>query len=99
MVGGVLNDEEETYHIAYFQDYRQFRKIGLPFELPTKKKEAILGRPELVEARNRIQELIKKADVAAADFEKTEYRKMHTHIQLSELQKFQTKWFQERRDC
>ncbi|KAB8067815.1 hypothetical protein BDV29DRAFT_199846 [Aspergillus leporis] len=62
MVGGVLNDEEETYHIAYFQDYRQFRKIGLPFELPTKKKEAILGRPELVEARNRIQELIKKAD-------------------------------------
>jgi hypothetical protein len=97
-VGDVLDEEEETYHIAYFQGYRQFREVGLPSELPAEMKEAILRRPELVEARDRLQELLTKADFLAAEHAKHEYRKLHTHIRLSELYRHQSEWFQERRD-
>lgn len=68
------------YHIAYFQGYRKFREIGLPSELPAEMKEAILERPGLIKARNRIQELVTKADFAAAEFEKYEHRKLHTRV-------------------
>ena len=97
-VSDVLDEQEEMYHMAYFQGYRQFWEIGLPSELPAKMKEAILERPELIESRNRIQELVTKAGFAAAENEKYEYRKLHTHIQLSELYHYQAEWFQERRD-
>ena len=97
-VSDVLDEEEEMYHIAYFQGYRQFQEIGFPSELPAEMKEAILERPELIKARNRIQELVTKADFAAAEFEKYEYRKLHTRIQLSKLYCYQAEWFQERRD-
>lgn len=97
-VGDVLDKQEETYHIAYFQGYREFREIGLPSELPAEMKEAILERPELIKARNRIQELVTKADFAAAENEKYEYRKLHTRIRLSELYRYQAQWVWERRD-
>ena len=60
-------------------------------------KEAILERPELIKARNCIQELVTKAHFEAAENEKYEYRKLHTHIQLSELYRYQAEWFQERK--
>ncbi|RDH29538.1 hypothetical protein BDQ94DRAFT_173810 [Aspergillus welwitschiae] len=40
--GDVLDEEEETYHIEYFQGYGQFREVGLSQELPAELEEAIL---------------------------------------------------------
>ena len=29
----MLDKEKETYHIEYFQDYKQFQEVSLPREL------------------------------------------------------------------
>ncbi|PLB48229.1 hypothetical protein P170DRAFT_360496, partial [Aspergillus steynii IBT 23096] len=96
-VGDVLDEGEETYHIEYFQSYRQFREVGLPCELPAEMEVAIMKMPEIVEARDRIKQLLDNADHFGAAEEEQEYRKLYTRIQLSELHRFQHEWVQERR--
>ncbi|KAK1141018.1 hypothetical protein N8T08_009675 [Aspergillus melleus] len=97
-VGDVLDEEEETYHIDYFQGYGQFREVGLPHELPAEVEETILQRPELVAIRARIEQLDTKADPEAINFKKNEYRKVLISIRLSELHHYQAQWVRERRD-
>lgn len=98
-VGDVLGEEEETYHIEYFQGYEQFREVGLPRELPAGQKEDILGRPELVAMRDHIEQLLAdKASSVDVDFERQEYKKALISIQLSELHRYQAEWVRERRD-
>lgn len=97
-VGDVLDEEEETYHIEYFQGYEQFRETGLPRELSAEQKEAILERPELVARRDRIEQLLAdKASSADVDYERQEYRKALISIRLSELHRYKSEWIQERR--
>lgn len=97
-VGDVLDEEEETYHIEYFQGYEQFREVGLPLELSAEQKEAILERPELVARRDRIEQLVAdQASSADVDYERREYRKSFVSIRLSELGRYKSDWFEERR--
>ncbi|ODM19363.1 hypothetical protein SI65_05981 [Aspergillus cristatus] len=98
-VSDVLGEEEEMYHIEYFQGYEQFWEVSLPRELPAGQKEAILGRPELVAMQEHIEQLLAdKASSVDVDFERQEYRKALISIQLSELHCYQAQWVQERRD-
>ena len=70
------DDEEETYHIEYFQGYGQFRKVGLPQELSTELEETILRREELTNLRAYIVLLYKKGENAEiVNFYKNKYRK------------------------
>ena len=94
----MLDEEEETYHIEYFQGYEQFQEAGLPHELSAEQKEAILEHPELVTRQDRIEQLLAdKASSADVDYERQEYRKALISIRLSELHRYKSEWIQERR--
>lgn len=54
-VSAVLDEEDQSNHIEYFQGYSQFYERGLPSELPAEIKESILEKPEIAEIRARIQ--------------------------------------------
>ena len=97
-VSDVLDKEEETHHVEYFQGYEQFREVGLPRELSAEEKEAILECPELVARRDCIEQLLaNKASSADIDYERREYRKAFISIRLSELGRYKSDWFKERR--
>jgi hypothetical protein len=93
-----LDEEEETYHIEYFQGYGQFREVGLPQELPAELEEAILQREELTSLRAHIARCGKGESTEDVNFYKNEYRKTLTSIRQSELHRYQTQWVRERRD-
>ena len=94
----MLDEEEETYHIEYFQGYEQFQEAGLPHELSAEQKEAILEHPELVTRQDRIEQLLAdKASSVDVNYERQEYRKSFISIQLSELHCYKANWFEERR--
>lgn len=97
-VGDVLDEREETYHITYFQGYRQFQEVGLPRELPAEIEEAVLGHPELVEITDHIHRLVMQADFAGADLQRREYRKALARIRMAELHRYQAQWLADRRD-
>jgi hypothetical protein len=46
----------------------------------------------------KIHHLVEQADFAGADFERKEYRKALTRIQMADLHRYQAKWLAERRD-
>lgn len=94
----MLDEEEETYHIEYFQGYGQFREVGLPQELPAELEEAILQREELTNLRDHIVRCEKEENVEIVNSYKNEYRKTLTSIRQSELHRYQTQWVRERRD-
>ncbi|KAF9890711.1 hypothetical protein FE257_005577 [Aspergillus nanangensis] len=91
-VGDVLDEEEETYYIEYFQGYGQFREVGLPQELPAEFEEAILQREELSNLRAHIVRCEKGESAEIINFYKNEYRKVMTSIRQSELHRYQTQW-------
>lgn len=94
-----MDEEEETYHIEYFQGYGQFREVGLPQELPAELEEAILQREELTNLRDHTVLLCEKGENAEViNFYKNEYRKALISIRQSELHRYQTQWVRERRD-
>ncbi len=95
----MLDEEEETYHIEYFQGYGQFREVGLPQELSAELEEAILRREELTNLRAYIVLLCEKGENAEiVNFYKNEYRKTLVSIRQLELRRYQTQWVRERRD-
>jgi hypothetical protein len=53
-VGAVLDEEDQSDHIEYFQGYIQYYERGLPGELPAEIKESILEKPDIVEMRAQI---------------------------------------------
>ncbi|PWY68066.1 hypothetical protein BO94DRAFT_478543, partial [Aspergillus sclerotioniger CBS 115572] len=72
----VLDEEEETYHINYFQGYRQFQKVGLPYKLFAEMEKAILQHPELAVIQARIKQLDIKIDAGTINFKKNKYKKV-----------------------
>ena len=97
-VSDVLDEEEEMYHIEYFQGYEQFQETGLPRKLSAEQKEAILECPELVARQDRIKQLLAdKVSSADINYERQEYRKALISIWLSELHHYKSEWIQERR--
>ena len=97
-VNDVLDEEEEMYHIEYFQGYEESREVGLPLELSAKHKEAILEYPELVARQDRIEQLVAdQASSADINYERQECRKSFVSIQLSELGRCKADWFEKRR--
>ncbi|RJE17657.1 hypothetical protein PHISCL_10007 [Aspergillus sclerotialis] len=97
-VGDVLDEPNETYHIEYWQGYRQFREVGFPTTLPAEKEKSILENAELVGLKSRIQDLLGKGDLAAAESVKREYRRKQVRLRVDELSRHQGEWFRERRD-
>ena len=85
-----MDEEEETYHIEYFQGYGQFREVGLPQELTAELEEAILQREELTNLRDHILLSERGENAEIVNFYKNEYWKALISIRQSELYRYQT---------
>ncbi|KAL4861011.1 hypothetical protein BDV12DRAFT_191363 [Aspergillus spectabilis] len=83
-VGAVLDEEDQSDHIEYFQGYVQYYERGLPGELPAE----IKGIESF--AQNHDEDSLKKKNL--------EYRKALVRHRLFELKQYQNRWVQEKRD-
>ncbi|KAJ5268057.1 hypothetical protein N7524_006097 [Penicillium chrysogenum] len=97
-VGAVLDEEDQSDHIEYFQGYVQYYERGLPGELPAEIKESILEKPDMVEMRAQIDSFAQNHDENRLKNKKLEYRKALVRHRLFELRQYQTRWAQEKRD-
>ena len=97
-VGAVLDEEDQSDHIEYFQGYVQYYERGLPGELPAEIKESILEKPDMVAMRAQIESFAQNHDEDRLKDKKLEYRKALVRHRLSELRQYQTRWAQEKRD-
>ncbi|KAJ5475343.1 hypothetical protein N7539_008409 [Penicillium diatomitis] len=98
-VSAVLDEEDQSEHIEYFQGFERFYEPGLPGELPAGIEQSILDKPELLEIRSRIQRLEDhNADKESINAERLNYKKTIVHHRLFELKEYQAHWVRERRD-
>jgi hypothetical protein len=97
-VSAVLDEEDQSDHIEYFQGYSQFYERGLPSELPAEIKESILGKPEIAEIRARIQQFEQSHDRESLKFERLKYREALVRQRLFELKQYHNRWVREQRD-
>ncbi|KAJ5829188.1 uncharacterized protein N7525_007441 [Penicillium rubens] len=97
-VGAVLDEEDQSDHIEYFQGYVQYYERGLPGELPAEIKESILEKPDMVEMRAQIDSFAQNHDENSLKNKKLEYRKALVRHRLFELRQYQIRWAQEKRD-
>ncbi|KAJ5971697.1 uncharacterized protein N7479_001615 [Penicillium vulpinum] len=97
-VGAVLDEEDQSDHIEYFQGYVQYYERGLPGELPAEIKESILEKPDMVEMRAQIDSFAQNHDEDRLKNKKLEYRKALVRYRLFELRQYQIRWAQEKRD-
>lgn len=74
-VSAVLDEEDRSDHIEYFQGYVQFYERGLPGELPAETKESILEKPDMLKIRDRIELFEQSHDEKSLKSEKLIYRK------------------------
>ncbi|CAL5871597.1 uncharacterized protein PFLUO_LOCUS5850 [Penicillium psychrofluorescens] len=97
-VSAVLDEEDQSDHIEYFQSYVQFYERGLPGELPADIKESILKNQDMVEMRARMKLFEQSHDEESLKIEKMEYRKTLARKRLLELKQYQNRWVREKRD-
>ena len=97
-VGAVLDEEDQSDHIEYFQGYVQYYERGLPGELPAEIKGSILEKPDMVEMRVQMESFAQNHDGVSLKNIKLEYRKALVRHRLFELRQYQNRWAQEKRD-
>lgn len=98
-VSAVLDEEDQSEHIEYFQGFERFYEPGLPGKLPAGIEQSILVNPELLEIRSRIERLEdQNADKESINAERLNYKKTVVRHRLFELKEYQARWVRERRD-
>lgn len=98
-VSAILEEDDQTDHIEYFQGFDRFYERGLPGELPAEILESICAKPEMKEMRDHIKELEDQSDhEQAIAIEKRKYNKALIRDRLSELKRYQSHWVRQRRD-
>ncbi|KAJ5839490.1 uncharacterized protein N7525_004678 [Penicillium rubens] len=97
-VGAVLDEDDQSDHIEYFQGYVQYYERGLPGELPAEIKGSILEKPDMVEMRAQIESFAQNHDKDSLKNMNLEYRKALVRHRLFELKQYQNRWVQEKRD-
>ncbi|KAJ5500694.1 hypothetical protein N7453_009745 [Penicillium expansum] len=97
-VSAILDEDNESDHIEYFQGYMQFYERGLPSELPAETKESILEKPDMLEMRDRMKIFEQNHDENSLKNEKLEYRKALVRHRLFELKQYQNRWVRKKRD-
>ncbi|KAL2700119.1 hypothetical protein AAEP93_008642 [Penicillium crustosum] len=97
-VGAVLDEDDQSDHIEYFQGYIQYYERGLPGELPAEIKGSILEKPDMVEMRAQIESFAQNHDKDSFKNMNLEYRKALVRHRLFELKQYQKRWAQEKRD-
>lgn len=90
-VSAILDEEDQSDHIEYFQGFEKFYEPGLSGELPANIKECILENPELLE-RSRIELLeTQHADKKSITAEKANYRKTLLQHRILELKEYRAR--------
>ena len=99
-----LGEVAEHRHVDYFQGLEQFREHGLPYELPTAKRDELENDPELREMRAEVAALTQKYDPHSLITERsslTEARnRLSTYrktLKRETLQQYQKQWVQNQR--
>ncbi|KAI9773208.1 MAG: hypothetical protein M1839_002216 [Geoglossum umbratile] len=94
-----LDEAAQHDHVEYFQGFSKFCEKGLPHALPAEKKAALENDPQIIELRDRVQQL-ETEGASAEDIRgaRNKVRSCRNSLERATLRVFQNQWVKDQRD-